>query len=70
MFRVVYKIRLIDPHEKKMDFRIISGYFVDYLGNSKGISFTILAIVQELQKPIISNLIRMVKLVELINHEM
>lgn len=70
MFEVVYKIIIIDPHEKKLYFRIISGYFVDYLENSKGISFTILVIVQELQKQIISNLIKMVKSVGVINHEM
>jgi hypothetical protein len=37
--------KIYNPYEKKLDFKIISGYFIGYLENPESIGFTILHIV-------------------------
>jgi len=64
------EIRIYNPHEKKLDARTISGYFIGYPEKSKGLDFTVLPIAHGLLKLEMLGSFRMVKPMGVKLHEM
>ena len=69
IFGVAQRKLVFNPHEKKLDSKIISGYFIGYPDKFKGYRFIVLTIVRKSLKPEMPDSNKMAKLVGAVKHE-